>query len=367
MLGLACVLAAAGALAPPANAAGAPASAVVRVRIGSLASSFKPTQDSVVFELTGTSPARCAPSVTAASVVGTDVDLRLQWPATGCMDSRPVPFVLNADAASITGKTLPRGPVYHVSVRDADGSLLAFRVLETDVMRNWPTPENGFWWPQADPINGASVATGSGVGIESQGRQLAINVFGFGDTGTPVWYFAGARQNGRVAAATLVELQHGDGLFAGSGSQPAAEPGPRIELEFVSTSEARAWFVQTDGSHDVGVREIRLARTPFTRNASAASRVAGRWVLVSDAETAPRQFSFSEQPAPSATSASLIDTDADASLACRVDAATQAPTLCSLTIDGAPFADFDNVGLDRLVGRASDGTSVQLLRVPQKQ
>jgi len=367
VLGLACLFAGAVASVPVAGAAGAPPGTTVRVRIGSIASLSKATKDSVVFELTGNSPARCAPSVAAASVVGTDVDVRLHWPAAGCLESRPVPFVLAADAAGITGTALPRGPVYHVSVRDEDGNLLVFHALETNVMRTWPTPENGFWWPQPNDAAGAPVAAGSGVGIESQGLQLAINVFGFGDTGAPVWYFAGARQNGRVAAASLVELQHGDGLFAASGSRPDAQPGPRIELEFLSTSEARAWLVQTDGNRDVGIREIRLARTPFARNTSAASRIAGRWVLVSDAEAAPRQFNFVEQPAPSMASAALTDADADADLACRVDTGAQAATLCNLSVAGTPLADFDHIGLDRLVGRANDGTSVQLLRVPQKQ
>jgi hypothetical protein len=225
VLGVACALAGAGAWAPQADAAGAPASAVVRVRVGGLASASKATQDSVVFELTGSSPARCMPSVSAASVIGADVDVRLRFPATACVEGRLVPFSLTADAASITGTPLPRGTVYHVSVHDEDGNLLAFHALETSMLKNAPTPENGFWWPLPNDAAGAPVAAGSGVGIESQGLQLAINVFGFEDTGVPVWYFAGTRQNGRVASASLVELQHGDGLFATNGKRPIAQPG----------------------------------------------------------------------------------------------------------------------------------------------
>lgn len=367
VLGLACALAGASAWAPPVDAAGAPASAIVRVRVGSLASASKATQDSVVFELTGSSPARCAPSVSTAAVIGTDVDVRLRFPATACTENRLVPFVLSADAASITGTPLPRGPVYHVSVHDEDGNLLAFHVLETDALKNSPTPENGFWWPLPNDASGAPVAAGSGVGIEAQGSQLAINVFGFEDTGVPVWYFAGARQSGRVASASLVELQQGDGLFATNGKHPIAQAGPRIELEFLSSSEARAWLVDNNGNRDTSVREIRLSRTSFARNASAASRLAGRWVLVSEAEAAPRQFNFAEQPTPTANGVSLGDADADANLACRVDASTQTATLCSLNVGGTLLADFDRIGLDRLTGRAGDGTSVQLLRVPQKQ
>ena len=367
VLGLACALACAAACTTPADAAGAPASATVRVRVGSFASTSKATQGSAVFELTGNAPARCAPSIAAVSVIGTDVDMRLHLPATGCLQNRPpVPFALMVDAASISGTPLPRGAVYHVSVRDEDGALLVFHALETDALTSWPTPENGFWWPQPVDTAGAPVAAGSGVGIESQGSQLAINVFGFEDTGVPIWYFGGARQSGRVASASLVELQQGDGLFAASGKHPIAQAGPRIELEFVSSSEARAWLVENDGSRDNSVREIRLSRTSFARNANAATRIAGRWVLVSDGEAAPRQFNFSESPALSATSASLADAEADASLACRIDANTRNATLCSLTIAGTLVADFDRIGLDRLGGRASDGTSVQLLRVPQK-
>jgi|GEM_PF-941936 len=367
VLCLACTLVGAGAFAHAASAASAWPGSAIRIHVSSTISSLKAAQASIVFELTGSTAGRCAPSVAAASVLGSDVDVRLHWPAKGCVDDRLAPFSLAADAASITGTALPRGPVYHVSVHDEDGNLLAFRVLETSVFGKWPTPENGFWWPQSSDAEGAPVAAGSGVGIESQGLQLAINVFGFGETGAPVWYFAGTRQNGRTASASLVELQHGDSLFAASGSRPAVQPGPRIELEFLSTSKARAWFVQTDGNRDVDIREVLLVRKPFIRNASVANLIAGHWVLVSDAEAMPRQFSFGELPAPDSASVMLGDVDADASLTCHVDPDTREATLCSLAVAGAPLADFYQVGLDRLVGRASDGTSVQLLRVPQKQ
>lgn len=363
VFGAVCALVCAGA-AIPAGAA-TPANAALQVRIASRASALDGARDSIVFDLFGSAAARCAPSVQSSSVSGADIDIRVHWPTIGCLQGRVSSFLVPADVAAATGTALPRGRVYRVGVRDEEGNLLAFRVIETDPTANAPTPESGFWWPQADDASAGSAIAGSGVGIETQQSQLAINLFGFNDAGMPTWYFGTARQSGRIVAASLVELQHGDSLFAANGKRPAAQPGPRIYIQFLSPSHAHAWLVRQENGWDRDVREIDLARAPFAAGNSPASRLSGRWVLVSNGEGAPQQFDLEPQAGASASDMRLGDVAADAELWCRLDnAQVQQASLCSLSIAGSTVADFDKIGLDHLVGRTSSGATVQLLRVP---
>lgn len=335
------------------------------VRIAKQSSSFQSAPGSLVFELNGNAARNCTPTISGASVVGSDIELRLNLPSTGCAQHRQFAFTLTADIAALSGRALPRGQVYRLLVRDQNGGLLAFRIFETEPGRTGPVPENGFWWPRESKGSGSAIALGSGVGIEAQGNQLAVNVFGFNAQGSPVWYFGTAHQQGRVASVDLLELQHGEALFGDAGKQPAARPGPRLDIEFESPSQARAWLFEEDTDAGPKLRTFDLARTAFARSADSLAYLAGRWVLVSDAESAPRQFSLLSRGGTSTADARFADADADAELSCAVDPVRRTATLCSLAVAGAVLADFDRIGIDRLVGRGGDGARVQLLRVPQ--
>ncbi len=352
----------------PAHAA-PPASATtpVHVRIANLSSALQGARDSLVFELLGRATARCAPLVLDTTRSGEAIDIRLHWPTLGCIPSSAVAFTIPVDVGAITGKALPRGRVYRVSVHDEQGGLLAFRLFETDLADAGFSPENGFWWPQVDPAAPAGTVSGSGVGIESQGPLLAVSLFGFDDTGATRWYFGSTHRNGRVISVPLLQLQHGDSTFAPIGKQPTAQPGPRIDIEFLSPARARAWLVQRVNGWDLSVREIALARSPFANTDAPAARMSGRWILVGNDESAPRQFDFSPQHDAIGMGLRVVDSGVDAELNCRLEPGTMQSDLCTLSIAGMPSANFDRIGLDRLIGRASNGTTVQLLRVPQVQ
>lgn len=357
-----------GALLPiPAPVMAASPDGGLRIRLASAEPQSGSAAESITFELAGQAWMQCVPSLTGAAIAGSDVDVRLHWPSTACIETRTTRFTLTANFAALTGASLPRGQVYRLRVFDQDGNLLAFRLFETDRSRSWPAPENGFWWPQAADGSAMPVAIGSGVAIESQGMQLAVNAFGYGDLGNPVWYFGGTRQNGRVASVPLVELRGGESLFSAGNSQPKAEPGPRLEIEFLSSSQARAWLVQGDRGWDRQVRELRLGRTAFARSIDPAVQLGGRWVLVSSGESPPRQFDFATGWGPTGNDFRLTDPNANAELSCRTGPAQHAADLCSLTVGGAWLADFDRIGLDRLGGHGSDGAAVQLLRIPEPQ
>ncbi|MCW5579481.1 MAG: hypothetical protein KIS89_12610, partial [Dokdonella sp.] len=165
------------------------------------------------------------------------------------------------------------------------------------------------------------------------------------------------------ATAQLVGLQQGDPLLAPMGRQPQARAGLRLELLFLSPTMARAWLVSDVDGRDQLVREFMLTRRTFDLRGSFTTQLAGRWVLVSDGEAAPRQFQWWAQAGRGEGRTQLGGSDGSV-LECRLDPATGAAMACSLSVNGVVEAEFDQVGFDRLGGRGNDGAAVQLLRVP---
>lgn len=324
-------------------------------------------QTSRQIELKGSAPARCAPVVARVTLDGTDLSIELQMPQTACDDKHSNPFDLRIDPLVSAGIPLLSGQVYRVRVysqTDASApTLIGFHLLDTNTGASAPTPENGFWWSEASTETGGATA-GSGASLEWQSGQLAVGLFGFADNGAATWYFGSARPNGRVAAVSLVQLANGDPIFAPMGSKPSAQAGPRLELEFLSPTRARAYLVRTENNRDVQVRALLLARSHFAPGATG-NTWSGQWVLVPDDKGAPRVFEFADPSSQDAETFHLVDAGSDASLDCRMGTASQRPDVCTLTANSMPIADFDQIGIDHLSGRGSDGAHVKLVRVPR--
>ncbi|MEO5558372.1 MAG: hypothetical protein ABIO49_01495 [Dokdonella sp.] len=240
----------------------------------------------------------------------------------------------------------------------AAATLAAFHLLDTNSAVSAPTPENGFWWSEAGE------AAGSSASLELQDGQLAVGFFGFADSGLPTWYFGTARPNGRIASVPLVQLANGDPMFAPIGNKPTAAAGPRLEIEFVSPTQARAWLVRSEGGRDVQVRPLLLARSQFATGAPGTSW-SGQWVLVPDDKGPPRVFEFADPSSQDAETFHLSDAGNDATLDCRLGSASRRPEVCTLSTNATPIADFDQIGLDHLTGRGSDGARMKLVRIPR--
>lgn len=316
--------------------------------------------------LDGAAAERCLPTLDHATLDGVDLSLTLTAPTSGCADGRRTAFNLFVDPAQATGLPLLPGQVYRVRVYAANpggrASLIAFDLLDTNNPGPNPAPENGFWWSEASP--GSPASAGTGISLEAQGSQLAIGLFGFGNSGAATWAFGSTQRKGPTADVSLVQLANGDPPFAPSGSQPQAGPAPRLALEFVSPTRARAWLVRSEDGRDVEVRALTLARSRFT-DGQTATAWSGPWVLVADDGSAPRTFDFAASGSRDAETFHLADAGRDAQLDCRLAAGTRHPDLCTLAAAGAVLADFDQVGLDHLGGRSSSGARIQLLRVPR--
>ncbi|HEU4663876.1 MAG TPA: hypothetical protein VFS55_07585 [Dokdonella sp.] len=337
-------------------AAVAPPASALSVRLESTVSGLR-------IGLVGQAPARCLPVADRVSVDGDDVGIVLHAPTTGCAPERgTVAYALHVDPATF-GTPLAPGRTYRVSVfsdaADRPG-LVAFRLLDTNASSaRAPQPENGFWWSQASSETGPA-SRSTGISLEAQGDQLAVSLFGFGDEGSPVWYFGSARRKGRTAVVPLLELRNGDPLFSPTGSRPNAIEGLRLELDFLSPSRARAWLVRSDDRRDIGVRALTLSRSSFS-NADGADW-SGRWILVGDDTATLRPFEFEPPTRRDAGTLHFAATDG-ASLDCRYGQLASTPDFCTLSLGASTLADFDQVGLDRLDGRDASGAHVQLLRV----
>lgn len=314
-----------------------------------------------VIDVHGTAPARCAPTLGRVTLDGVDISIELQTPRTACDDARALPFTLHVDVARNTGLPLLPGQVYRVRIYATTNSaamLAGFHLLDTNKNASAPTPENGFWWSETGG------AVGTSVSLELQEGQLAVGLFGFADSGLPTWYFGTTRPNGRIAAVSLVQLANGDPLFAPTGSKPTAAAGPRLEIEFISPTQARAWLVRSDGGRDVQVRPLLLARSQFTAGGQGASW-SGQWVLIPDDKGTPRVFEFADPSSQDAETFRLSDSGNDATLDCRLGSTSRHPEVCTLSSNSTPIADFDQIGLDHLSGRGNDGARMKLVRIPR--
>jgi hypothetical protein len=251
----------------------------------------------------------------------------------------------------------------HVYAGNATAShLAAFTLIDTSAPSAAPEPESGFWWTQQGADNAA--AAGTGMNLEVQDNQLAASLLGFADSGASTWYFGSTTLAGRVARIPLVQLANGEEWFSAVGTQPDVQPGPRLEIEFLSPTRARAYLVRSEEGSDVQVRPLTLSRTAFATGPAGTSWI-GRWVLIPEDGGTTRLFDFAAPTHRDGERFRLVDAANDAVLDCRLAAGTQQADACTLAASAAPIADFDQVGLDHFSGHGVNGAPVQLLRVPR--
>ena len=315
--------------------------------------------------INGTAPAGCVPKLGRTTLDGVDLSIELALPTTTCKRKQRVPFRLLADPVTATGLRALPAQVYRVHVFAGSGTgahLAAFALLDTSAPALAPMPESGFWWTQAGAESAA--AAGTGMSLEFQENQLAASVLGFSGTGAPTWYFGSAPLSGRVARISLVQLANGEDWFSAVGAQPEVQPGPHLEIEFLSPTRAQAYLVRSDEEGNVQARSLVLSRSAFATGPAGTSWV-GRWVLVPEDGRNTRLYDFAAPSNHDAEGFRLVDAANDASLECRLIAGTQQADVCTLTAGAGVVADFDQVGYDRFSGHGANGSPVQLLRVPR--
>lgn len=314
----------------------------------------------------GLAPARCAPTADSIAVEGNDIGIVLKSPDSGCGKTMTA-FRVRIDTAAHAATSLQPGRVYRTRVYEGTStasSSLAFTLLDTSDAESAPVPENGFWWSEASAETGPAVA-GSGINTELQGKRLALSLFGIGGSGEATWYFGTTSLAGRTTRSSLVQISSDESAPTPlAGTAPSAQAGPRIELEFLSPSRARAYLVRSEGGRDIDVRQLMLSRSRFATG-PVGSTWSGQWVLVGDENSAPQTFDFSEARSRDADAFRLEDAGKEATLDCRVTSGTDHPEICTLSAASLRLGDFDQIGIDHLAGQDSGGARVQLLRVPR--
>ena len=118
-----------------------------------------------------------------------------------------------------------------------------------------------------------------------------------------------------------------------------------------------------EDGHGIALRPVSMTRFAFASR--PGEDWTGEWVLVPDEDGTPRTFEFSDSSSKDAETFHLSDQAHDASLDCRVVGGTRQPDVCTLSVAAATLADFDQVGIDHLVGRGVDGARMRLVRVPR--
>jgi hypothetical protein len=344
--------------------AGAAAPAIAGVMHVGLESAFAPATAAHRIAIEGSAPVGCVPKVSRILLDGVDISVELTAPSTGCKQGK-VLFHLTADAAATAGLRVLPPAVYRVHIYSGSATaahLVAFTLIDTSPASSAPEPESGFWWTQQGGDN--ATAAGTGMNLEVQDNQLAGSLLGFADSGASTWYFGSTTMAGRVARIPLVQLANGEEWFSAIGTQPDVNPGPRLEIEFLSPTRARAYLVRTEDDGDVQVRPLTLSRSAFATGPAGTSWV-GRWVLIPEDGGTTRLFDFAAPTHRDGERFRLVDAANDAVLDCRLVAGTQQADACTLSAAAAPVADFDQVGFDHFSGHGANGAPVQLLRVPR--
>lgn len=317
----------------------------------------------LALRLGGRAPSHCAPVVERVDVRGNDLDVELTAPPAACQARNSVPFQRDLSDSGAAQAILP-GQVYRTrihAVDDGTARLLSFGLLDTYPDGNAPQPENGMWWSVSGNETGPAMA-GNGVSLEWQDGQIAATLFGFGDGGDATWFFGTAAMHGRTATIPLVQLANGDPDFTPLGNQPTTQDGPRLELEFLSPSRARAWLVRSKEGRDIDVRAMTLSRSSFTDGPIGQSWN-GRWVLVPDDGGTPRTLDLASAGVREAENILLVDSSHNIQIECRLVVGTRQAKACELSGLGIERIEFDQVGLDRMDGRTDGGGGATLMRV----
>lgn len=319
-------------------------------------------------DLSGMWPNDCIPQVDGIALDGADLTINARFPTTGCDSSHSRPYRLRLSPSAIVG--LPQLPplIYRTRVflaaTNATPELAAFTLLDATSPNSSPQPESGFWWSQASKETGAALS-GSGLSLEFQDHRVAAGFLGFDDAGNATWFFGSASVAGRVAHIPLVSLSRGDAPFEASDNRPLAEPGPHLEIQFLSPTRALAWIVRDRGNGTLDVRALSISRSLFAAEPTGTAW-RGRWVLVRAGQEEASVFDLSEVSIEDSDSFHLRDPLGGSRLDCRLDATSTVatPDFCTLIALPDTVANFDQIGIDHLKGRTADDTLVQLLRVP---
>lgn len=318
--------------------------------------------------ISGTWPTPCTPAFEHAALSGSDLRIDARSALNLCAGG-PTAFSLEVNPALALDRPALEPAVYHVSLYAANGAqsdakLSAFALVDASKAAPAYAPESGLWWTTS---KAAAAASRNVFSLERQGNQLTVALMTYDHAGRATWQVGTAQLDGRVAHVALLTLAGGSDPFTSRAATPHGEPGLTLDLEFTSSSAAKAWLGRRTG--DDGALELQsldLARLPFAGGAGGDAW-RGDWVLVTDADQyPPLRLRFDRVTTLDAYRFRLSDDYASVSLDCDLDpqSADAPPRYCVASrYDATPLGRFEAVAITRMDGARGDGLAVHLLRI----
>ncbi|MCU0757196.1 MAG: hypothetical protein MUE46_19125 [Xanthomonadales bacterium] len=263
----------------------------------------------------------------------------------------------------------PTAGVYRVrfEVLGIDGAdnarLVAFELVPVANAANpGPRPESGYW---AAEKGGAFETSGSGIGFdfELQNRILFIAANLYRDDGQSGWFIASGVVHGGVMQGELLEPKGGQPLFESYRAPREISPHARFQAEFTSASTAVFWFSQPEGAgllDPLKLMPISVNRFSFGYS-DLRNVLAGDWMIAVEGQPAKR-VSFNAHRYGAANLIGAMDAGFRHELRCPIvqDKPETLPVRCEYYDNGALIATLDQVGLQSLRGRSTNGSALVL-------
>lgn len=355
----------------PARSAAASASLPADVGVYSIALQPGSGATPALLTISGTWPTPCTPTFEHASLNGADLRVDARAALSLCAGGA-TPFTLEVDPALALDRPALAPAVYHVSLYAANGAqsesrLRAFALVDRSKSAPAFAPESGLWWTTSKT---ASAANRNVFSLERQGSQLTAALMTYDANGRGVWQVGTAQLDGRTAHVALLQLAGGNDPFTTRATSPHGEPGLVLDLEFTSSSSAKAWLSRPGAGDDAALelQSLELVRLQFS-GGDPGNAWRGDWILVTDADQyPPLRLRFDRLTVLDAYRFRLSDDVAAVTLDCDLDPqnADAAPQHCSAArYDTTPLGRFDAVAITRMDGARVDGIPVHLLRISQ--
>lgn len=314
-------------------------------------------------------PDSCLPSLLRTRVVDYDIDIYLRNDERACVQAQTA-FQLKVNPAREAGRGQMALGIYRVRLflthDKGSNELIAFRLLRSGGDDRRARPESGFWW-SVPTTNDVPALSGNGLSIEQQGDTLAVTWLSY-ESGGPVWYFGSRKMSGKIAWIAMSRMVGGGEAFAGPNASPGIEPGLALNIEFLSPAHANAWLVreQPGSTRAIEVQDLNLVRLPFAEGHPGKSWQ-GEWALIIADSTEAKIINLVTLATADAETFRVSDQLGSINLQCRADdvGSHAVASFCTLTDGATVLADFDLVGLDRLVGQDTHGVPVRLVRLPR--
>ncbi|MCU0753872.1 MAG: hypothetical protein MUE46_01950 [Xanthomonadales bacterium] len=247
---------------------------------------------------------------------------------------------------------------------DGDNArLVAFELVPVaSAAESGPRPESGYW---AAEKGGDFDTSGSGIGFdfELQNRILFIAANLYREDGKSGWYIASGLVHGGAMKGELLEPQGGQPLFESYRAPREISPFARLQAEFTSASTAVFWFTQPEGPgmlDPLKLMPISVNRFSFAYS-DLRSMLAGEWMIAVDGQPA-RLVKFDAHRYGAANLIGAMDASFRHELRCPIvqDKPETLPVRCEYYDNGVLIANLDQIGLQSLRGRASNGNAVVL-------